>query len=76
MLSEHPAAKMRKTQTSEKPACVFQENNFRLVQNNTLFCLLGKNPIGMKTAIAIGGRAAMMFLHALCVFLCTPLFDC
>ena len=30
----------------------------------------------MKTAIAIGGRAATMLLHALCVFLCTPLFDC
>ena len=30
----------------------------------------------MKTVIAIGGRAAVMLLHALCVFLCTPLFDC
>ena len=28
----------------------------------------------LKTAIAIGGRATMMLLHALCVFLCTPLF--
>ena len=32
----------------------------------------------MKTAIAIGGRATTMLLHALCVcvFLCSPLFDC
>ena len=29
----------------------------------------------LKSAIAIGGRAAMMLLHALCVFLCTPLFE-
>ena len=30
----------------------------------------------LKTAIGIGGRAARMLLHALCVFLCSPLFDC
>ena len=29
----------------------------------------------LKSAIAIGGRATMMLLHALCVFLCTPLFE-
>ena len=30
----------------------------------------------LKTAFAIGGRLATFLLHALCVFLCIPLFDC
>ena len=29
----------------------------------------------LKSAIAIGGRAAMMFASQLCVFLCRPLFE-
>ena len=29
----------------------------------------------MKTSIAIGGRLAMMCGHALCLFLCSPLFE-
>ena len=29
-----------------------------------------------KFAIAIGGRLAAKSVHALCVFLCIPLFDC
>ena len=28
-----------------------------------------------KTAFAIGGRLTMNLLHALCVFLCIPLFE-
>ena len=39
------------------------------------FELLGKNPSENEIANAIGGRAATMLLHALCVFLCTPLFE-
>ena len=30
----------------------------------------------LKRAIAIGGRLTAMLLHGLCVFLCTPLYDC
>ena len=32
--------------------------------------------MNLKKAIAIGGRPTTMLLHALCVFLCIPLFDC
>ena len=48
---------------------------FAKPKTNDEFWLLAKNPNENETAIAIGGRAAQMLLHALCVFLCTPLFD-
>ena len=49
---------------------------FALPKTIHFFGLLWKNPNEMKTAIVIGGRLAMMLLHALCLFLCIPLFDC
>ena len=39
------------------------------------FRFLGKTPSENETALAIGGRLATMLLHALCVFLCNPLFE-
>ena len=42
----------------------------------TFLTFLGKNRIEMKSATVIGGRLTIMSLHALCVFLCTPPFDC
>ena len=40
------------------------------------FELLCKHPNEMNLSNAIGGRLAEMLLHGLCVFLCSPLFDC
>ena len=48
---------------------------FALPKTIHFFELLWKNPNEMKTVFAIGGRLAINLLHALCVFLCRPLFD-
>ena len=48
---------------------------FALPKTTHVFGLLCKNPNENESEFAIGGRAARMLLHALCVFLCTPLFD-
>ena len=37
----------------------------------SVFRFLGKTPSENESAIAIGGRLAVVSLHALCVFLCT-----
>ena len=37
--------------------------------------LLWKNPSENDTAFAIGGRSTTNLVHALCVFLCIPLFE-
>jgi hypothetical protein len=47
-----------------------------ILKTSYFFGLLGKTSDELKTAFAIGGRLAVMLLHALCVFLCIPLFDC
>ena len=44
---------------------VFEDYFFKNLQRERFF----------KTAFAIGGRLTMMLLHALCVFLCIPLFE-
>ena len=54
----------------------FQRKTFRPCKTISKFGLLGKNPIESDLAFAIGGRLTMNLLHALCVFLCIPLFDC
>ena len=48
---------------------------FALPKTIHFFELLWKNPNEMKTVFAIGGRLAINLLHALCVFLCIPLFE-
>ena len=39
------------------------------------FGLRWKNPSEIESARAVAGRLTMNLLHALCVFLCTPLFE-
>ena len=41
----------------------------------SFFRFLVKTPSENERAVAIGGRLTAMLLHALCVFLCTPLFE-
>ena len=60
----------------DRQTLIFTVANFCLNKNNTLFSILAENPNEIKRAIATGGRLTEILLHALCVFLCTPLFDC
>ena len=53
----------------------FTVSIFSLFKTILVFRLLAKNPNENESATAIGGRLAMVRLHALCVFLCTPLFE-
>ena len=48
---------------------------FEKSKTRHFFWLLGKNPIENDLARAVAGRLAMNLLHALCVFLCIPLFE-
>ena len=48
---------------------------FRPLQKWKRFCETLYFKAFWKTAFAIGGRLTMKSLHALCVFLCTPLFE-
>ena len=59
----------------EKNHLFFQRKLFRILKTVHFFGLWWKNPSENEIAVAIGGRAATMLLHALCVFLCGPLFD-
>ena len=66
--------KCKKSKKVKKPF-VFPEKNFSntKMKNKKIETLYFK--AFWQSAIAIGGRATMMLLHALCVFLCTPLFE-
>ena len=66
--------KCKKSKKVKKPF-VFPEKNFSntKMKNKKIETLIFK--AFLKKAIAIGGRAATMLLHALCVFLCSPLFE-
>ena len=53
----------------------FTVSFFSLFKTILVFRLLWKIPNENETVIAIGGRPTTMLLHALCVFLCTPLYE-
>ena len=65
---------MQKKQQSEKNSCFSKENfSNNKMKNQQIETLIFK--AFLQKAVAIGGRAATMLLHALCVFLCSPLFE-
>jgi hypothetical protein len=63
-----------KKQKSAKTICFTVANLLGLInedkKNETLIF-----KAFLKRGLAIGGRLTEMLLHALCVFLCTPLFE-
>ena len=58
-----------------KKAVVFIVNIFTVIVFEDYFFKNLQRERFFLSAIAIGGRAATMLLHALCVFLCSPLFE-
>ena len=65
---------MQKKQKSEKTMCFTVANVFLHQKHDLNFWNLIFKAF-FKTAFAIGGRLAVESVHALCVFLCTPLFE-
>ncbi len=57
----------RKMQKSEKNRLFFQWKKIASYKTVMKFWLYWESSMKMQSAIAIGGRAAMMLLHALCV---------
>ena len=66
---------LRKSVSNAKTICFTDAKLFNVVLMSKIE-LLGKNPSENERAVGSGGRLTTMSLHALCVFLCTPLFDC
>ena len=58
-----------------KKPCVLPLQIFGNVYFKCVFCQTLIFKAFLKTAFAIGGRLAINLLHALCVFLCIPLFE-
>ena len=66
--------KCKKSKKVKKPF-VLPLQIFSNTKNKRVFCQTLIFKAFLKTAFAIGGRLAIILLHALCVFLCIPLFD-
>ena len=60
---------------STRQTLCFTVANFRTREKQHLILKNCSENAFLKTAFAIGGRLAMKSVHALCVFLCSPLFE-
>ena len=67
--------KCKKSKKVKKPF-VLPLQIFGNVYFKCVFCQTLIFKTFLKTAHSSGGRPTTMSLHALCVFLCIPLFDC
>ena len=74
IFSENPCAKMQKSKKVKKPFVFPEKKNSNTKMNNKKIETLIFKAF-LQKAVAIGGRATTMLLHALCVFLCSPLFE-
>ena len=75
VFNENPCAKMQKKQKSEKKHLFFQRKIFRMYKTISKFWFWWKSPNELKTAKGNISRPAIKSLHALCLFLCSPLFE-